>query len=356
MRVLFRVDASTQIGSGHVMRCLALAQCLRKTGADCEFVCREFSGHLCGIIEQHGFVVNKLPYFQQEETTWLGESWETDAHQLIDLIKGSLAPFHWVIVDHYAIDARWEKAVLCAGVLLMVIDDLDNRDHACHVLLDQNAVCDYQSRYKDRVSSQCLCLLGLKYALLRHDFVVQRQRVNPRQGPIKRVLVFFGGVDAVGLTLQSMQVLFEKYSDFQVDVVVGNANPLKDHIAQTCLEYHFSYHLQIQNMAELMANADLSIGAGGTTTWERFCLGLPSIVTPIADNQLESVAYLEKNQLIFVCNAETNYKTVLAQKLEACRAFPEDLRRMSYKIFDLVDGKGCDRVVDILKGYQSLEN
>ncbi len=157
MRVVFRADASLNIGSGHVMRCLTLANALRESGASCFFVCREHPGNLLELIREQGFEAIGLPLPKTFESLhgkhsssrltyagWLGDSWQRDAEQTLAALNGELAD--WLVVDHYALDSAWEESLRPACRRLLVIDDLADRDHRCDLLLDQNLVAKMAER------------------------------------------------------------------------------------------------------------------------------------------------------------------------------------------------------------------
>jgi UDP-2,4-diacetamido-2,4,6-trideoxy-beta-L-altropyranose hydrolase len=281
MRIAFRTDASIEIGTGHMMRCLTLAEELRDKGADPAFISRELSGHLCDMAEKKGYRVFRLP--------GTGADWQQDAQETSQAIVKGGGPVSWLIVDHYGIGRNWEKQLQPLAHRVMVIDDLADRPHDCDVLLDQNLHQDAESRYAGLLPAGCTALLGPGYALLRREFREARRTLRQRDGSVKRILVFLGGSDQSNETakvIAALQML--NRPDIAVDVVIGSINPHKSKIMQACSDLPLTTCLeQVSNMAELMSNADLAIGAGGTATWERCFLGLPSISIVIADNQGE---------------------------------------------------------------------
>ncbi|MEI6207385.1 MAG: UDP-2,4-diacetamido-2,4,6-trideoxy-beta-L-altropyranose hydrolase [Desulfuromonadales bacterium] len=297
MKVVIRSDASLAIGSGHVMRCLTLADELSMRGVKVSFICRELPGQMIDQIEgRKGYPTARLPQPEAEyvampedvaHAIWLCVSWERDA---VDTIKalGDSKP-QWLIIDHYAIDQRWEEKLRPYVGKIMVIDDLADRQHDCDLLLDQNLYDGLDTRYSGLVPETCTKLLGPHYALLRPEFAEAHKNLRQRDGNINKVLVFFGGVDPSNETekaLQALSVINDRM--LEVDVVVGISNLHKEQIQCFCASREgFNYHCQIDNMAELLVSADLAIGAGGTATWERCYLGLPSISIVIADNQYE---------------------------------------------------------------------
>ncbi|MDO8208674.1 MAG: UDP-2,4-diacetamido-2,4,6-trideoxy-beta-L-altropyranose hydrolase, partial [Gallionella sp.] len=291
MRIVFRTDATGQIGTGHFMRCLTLADALKQRGAQIRFVSRDLPLHLRDMLAAKDVEFVSLESDLTPPVTgdlahahWLGASQKQDAQATIQ----ALSDQSWdsLVVDHYALDARWESALRGTARQIMVIDDIADRQHDCDVLLDQNFYADMQTRYAGKVPSHCQLLLGPRYALLRDEFRRFRDQVKPRTGAVKRILVFFGGVDADNYTGRAIEALSEiDVSGFHIDVVIGAQHPRLAEIEGMCAANGFVCHVQTNRMAELMAAADLAIGAGGSATWERCCLGLPALAFCTADNQ-----------------------------------------------------------------------
>ena len=294
MKILFRVDSSNLIGSGHLMRCLTMAQRYRKEGHQVYFVCRDLEGNLAGLVKEQEFRLFILPTVERDDTLtgygkWLAVSQELDAIETVSLIK-EMDKVGRVVVDSYAIDETWEKIVRPNTKEIFVIDDLANRKHDCDILLDQNYYLDKEDRYVGLVPEHCELLLGPKHALLRKEFYQAKETMMPRGGKLNNILVFYGGVDATDETTKALHALSElklnsELTNVAITVIVGSSNARKDYIATYCHKAGFKYLCQVSNMAELMAEADLMLGAGGTTTWERCFLSLPAIVTSVADNQ-----------------------------------------------------------------------
>ncbi|HIW34771.1 MAG TPA: UDP-2,4-diacetamido-2,4,6-trideoxy-beta-L-altropyranose hydrolase [Candidatus Paenibacillus intestinavium] len=266
MDILIRTDASHEIGSGHVMRCLTIADQLQKLGHHVTFWMERLPGHMIDFVERQGYVV-------------------TGQEQTVELL----------IVDHYQLDITWEQRMRKFTRKIVVIDDLANRQHDCDLLLDQNVVANYEHRYDRLVPIHCKKLLGPKYLIMRDEFIEQRAKQPKRTGEVNRLLVFMGGSDPTNETMKVLRALKETTTIFQhVDVVVGNSNVYRQEIEEICRQQHYSYHCQIDYMARLMSEADFSIGAGGSTTWERCYVGLPAASTIVAPNQLASMEMAEQ--------------------------------------------------------------
>ena len=232
MKSIIRTDASVQIGTGHhVMRYLTLADELREHGAGAIFVCREFDGNLCGYIEEKGYIVHRLPVPNKQKhniegnlkhAAWLGTDWHTDARQVEEIIKDLDTALDWLVVDHYALDERWEGYLRPNVKKIMVIDDLADRVHDCDLLLDQNFYENLESRYDGLVPAWCKKLLGPKYALLRPEFREARRNLRKRDGHVKRIMIFFGGSDPTNETTKVLEAIrMLNRPDIATDVMVG---------------------------------------------------------------------------------------------------------------------------------------
>jgi UDP-2,4-diacetamido-2,4,6-trideoxy-beta-L-altropyranose hydrolase len=356
MKVVLRVDASVAMGTGHVMRCRTLATALQKRGASVHFITRAHPGHLGDMLARDGFAVTMLPQpltdkemCRDEYAAWLGVTQQEDADQTIAAMDSQECD--WLIVDHDGLDLAWEKRLHVNARKLMVIDDLANRQHDCDVLLDQNYAEDGQERYREWVPAQCHLLLGPRYALLRPEYAKYRETIVRRTGAIKRVLVFMGGADNANITGMVLTAMSTgQLAHLGVDVVIGpNFVHKNGVIAQATARKNTHIHSHRPHLADLMAQADLAIGAGGATTWERMCLGLPSIVMSIAGNQVPACEALASSGLIrYLGNGiHLDVAAVEMAVIEAI-AEPEKNRIMGTNNQILVDGKGVNRVAEAL--------
>lgn len=356
-RFIFRVDASQLIGTGHVMRCLTLAQALKQQGAQCEFICRAHEGHLIARIEQQGFhcwVLSKLPSTDSSILTgydaWLGCSWQQDAQDCMTLLADQR--FHWLVVDHYALDQRWETQVSVLYHRLLVIDDLANRPHQADCLLDQTLARTVQD-YQALVNANCVYLLGCHYSLLRAEFALAHTKAQQRAldfQSVKHILITMGGVDAHNMTGKVLDQLARSTlaADTQITVVMGSQAPhrmlVKTQLDQ--LPYLTTLLIDVVDMPSLMLQADLAIGAAGTTTWERLCVGLPSLVLCLADNQQSIIEAVSKMGAAWYLRQ----LDILPDMLHVLCHLPEQLMVMRQNALALVDGLGTQRVVNYLMG------
>jgi len=361
MKVAFRVDASLQIGSGHVMRCLTLADALCASGAQCLFVCRPHLGHLIQqILKKHSCVALSIVADGSEQTcqfeppsysSWLGCSWESDASQTCDVLR-DFQP-DWLIVDHYALDSRWEQRVQSVCGKICVIDDLADRSHSCTLLLDQN-LGRSRADYTGLVSAECITMIGPRFALLRDEFVAARQLSLERRssGLVESLLVTLGGVDVNNATVTVLRALGRSALSHQcaVTVVLGQQNTWYEQVIDVAAELPFQTQVLINSseMAALMAGADLAIGAAGATSWERSCLGLPTVLLALAANQIPSaVALQDAGAALYIGGAEC-IEVMLPIAIERLLD-TSALQAMSSAASSICDGLGVQRVIDQLR-------
>lgn len=349
--IVFRCDASLAIGSGHVMRCLTLAERLRSRGMVCRFVCREHRGHLLELIAQQGFEAHGLPPPDGPSEDWLGVDWRVDAARTAEVLSALPVPA-WIVADHYGIDCRWEEAMRRPTSRLMVIDDLANRAHDCDLLLDQNHGRE-PADYEGLVPGACKVLAGTSYALLRPDFALLRPASLARRDPpaLERILVALGGVDLPNATGAALSQLASQPLGPRtcLTVVMGPHAPALDAVRRqaTAMPWPTTVLVGIDDMARRMAESDFAIGAAGTSAWERCCLGLPSLALVLADNQRFIGAALAATGAAYV--AEDGDPGHRAGELVAhLQAEPERLLAMGRSASRLVDGLGVPRVVECL--------
>jgi UDP-2,4-diacetamido-2,4,6-trideoxy-beta-L-altropyranose hydrolase len=351
MKIVFRVDSSIDIGIGHVMRCRTLAKALIAQGAIVQFVCRAHAGNCIETLRTDGFTVTALaaptrntkPAEWEDYAVWLGTSQAHDAEETIAALDG---PIDWMVVDHYGIDASWERGLRDYVDRIMVIDDLANRQHDCDLLLDQNYVHGMETRYRDKVPPVSRRLFGPTYALLRPEYAKQRRTRQQRDGEIRRVFVFFGGSDPENLTGHVLEALSDPaLADIAVDAVVGPNNPHRETLAkQAEARTGITLHSPRPHLADLMAAADLAIGAGGSTTWERCCLGLPSLVVCTGDNQRPACEALASDGVVVYAGDYEQAVECLHAHLAELASEPERLQRIATAGRELVDGRGAERV------------
>jgi len=361
MRILFRTDCSSDIGSGHLMRCLTLAEQFVARGGDVQFVCRQLPQAMLDRCYQANIKVSQLP---ANPSISLGPSyhmlydWEEDADLTRQIIGNHT--YDWIIVDHYGIDQRWQQKIRSACRWIMVIDDLGNRPHQCDLLLDQNLVANYSTRYQPWLPADCCRLLGPDYAMLQPQYQEFRSQATPRFPPVSRILVYFGGADTFNLTGLTLGTLLKmELGELKMDVVAHLADPhfqaIKDLVDR---DSRVRLHHSLPSLAPLMVQADLAVGGGGATSWERCCLGLPTIVVSLADNQLPIARELHRRGVVeFLGEAsQIGASEIGAQQLfDSIWRMVHDpaLPQRSQACMQLVDGMGINRVIQAIDQISS---
>ena len=357
LKVTFRTDASLQIGTGHVMRCLTLADAMREQGAQCTFVCRPHAGHLLDLVAQRGHKALALGEPQENfngatdfaHAAWLGTSWSDDAEQTMHALVRQTVD--WLVVDHYALDARWEEALRPQAKRIMVIDDLADRPHACDFLLDQT-LGRRHTDYAPLVPDGCKLLCGAQYALLRPEFAALREYSLKRrvQPVLKELLINMGGVDKDNVTGAVLRALQSRSlpEDCRLTVVMGQTAPwLKNVQDLACsMQRPTRVLVGVNNMAQLMADCDLAIGAAGATSWERCCLGLPSIMLVVAENQLEVAKGLEDAGAAMLCLSAQGLSKQLAVLLDKLFTDSEQIALLSKAAAKVTNGTGAGEVLE----------
>jgi UDP-2,4-diacetamido-2,4,6-trideoxy-beta-L-altropyranose hydrolase len=369
MKVVFRTDASLEIGTGHVMRCLTLAEALTAKGAECQFISRVHEGDLREFIRGKGFIVHALPSAREVKSAptahghkapipdldhrhWLGATQAQDSEACAPILAAQRPD--WLIVDHYALDICWERALAPCYRKLMVIDDLADRTHTCELLLDQTFgrhMTDYQSL----VPTTCRLLCGSQYALLRPEFAALRPYSLQRrdQPTLRELLITMGGVDKDDATGQVLQVLRRcpLPADCRITVVMGMAAPRLEDVRRQVQNMPWETRVLagVTNMAQLMADSDLAIGAAGATSWERCCLGLPTVMLVLAKNQLKIAQELQQAGAAALVTSGQNVEYQLDEILRTLTSCLQKLHDMSMCSAGIVDGTGTHSVIALLE-------
>lgn len=355
-KVLFRTDASFKIGSGHVMRCLTLAKELVKQGSEVHFVCRNFPGNLAKTIENDNISVTLFNTAKKSQNSHFENMsiWsETDQKIDIDEVGPILETFQpdWIVVDHYSLDHHWHKKARIYTNNIFVIDDLANRVHDCDILLDQTYGIE-PYRYDGLIPTQCHVFSGAKFALLREEFMQLRNKsIIDRQNrnEVKNLLISFGGGDQQNISLMTLEAIEMLAPDFKfkVHLVIGSLNPNKEELCEfiKTSQHECELYINTNAMSDLMAQADLSIGAGGTTTWERCCLGLPTIAIRIADNQQDTISNLHNAGALIDAGKSTHLSVItLSQTIRSLTEDKSRLLKMQNAAIDICDGRGVKEI------------
>jgi UDP-2,4-diacetamido-2,4,6-trideoxy-beta-L-altropyranose hydrolase len=318
---IFRTDASVAIGGGHVRRCIVLADALAEAGWRVRFVCGAASCAVVPALTASGYAITEPAVFEK-------------APERCDLL----------VVDDYRLDAAFERAARGWAARILVIDDLANRAHDGDVLLDQSPGRTREA-YAGLVPQGCDLLLGAPYALLDARFRIARRRRKPI-GKVERMYVNFGTTDTANATSLALDAIAAAQLGAEIDIVIGSAAPhlaaLRGKIAS--LGAGATLHVDLDDVAALMRNADLAIGAGGVGALERCALGLPSAILTVADNQHQNARALDASgAAVYWGDIGNQSVDELAAALKRLAADRAGRSAMSATAAALVDGLGAAR-------------
>ena len=345
MQIVIRVDSSSAIGSGHLMRTLALARVLGEMGRSVVFLCRSLEGDLTRKVGEAGFAVRLVGGGDWTPAT--SYPWSEDARQTL----GYVSPGDVLVVDHYWLGIDWERSVKPGVGRLVVIDDLGDRAHNCDLLIDPNYYPPGTAPYAGLLPRECPRLVGPRYAMLRPEFREKRATLTRTYTAVRSLLVFFGGSDARDFTSRALEGLQTiEHRSFSIECVAGAQNRHLETLArQVATLGDARLHVDIDYMAALMVSCDLYLGAAGATTWERACLGLPSIVIATAENQIAPVAALAAAGYLQRLGCDPDDCPQLgARAVAALVACPEALCRIAKRNLELVDGEGAWRCAEAI--------
>lgn len=344
--IVFRADGSKDIGGGHIYRCLTLAEALREQGCYIHFICRKAPGDMVELILHQGFGVSIIPghqaFCQQDDAI--------ASRAVLEALYPDL-----IVVDHYQLDAKWHKQMAPLCQHLMVIDDLANRPYHCDLLFDQSLARN-QAHYQPWLDDRCQQLIvGAKYALLRQQFIEQRQQALAKREQtkeVKHILVSLGATDPDNLTEQVLAQLDTKR--FQVTVVLSAQAKHLDRIREYVAKRSgISLKVNVENMAEVITQADMAIAAAGTSMLERCCLGLPNILICAADNQAHIVQAAADSGAAIGTMTAAQVDTHLLPMLTAFVDAKEPLQSLSKQAAKVCDGSG---ISELTQRLQQLRN
>jgi UDP-2,4-diacetamido-2,4,6-trideoxy-beta-L-altropyranose hydrolase len=344
--ISFRADASLRLGTGHVMRCLTLAEELCRSGATCQFICRQEPGDQIRNLIARGYAAHALTAGSGNDATSREMRELRDGEETCEIL--SRFPSSLVVVDHYALGERWESMVCDGNRRLVAIDDLADRRHDCDLLVDQN-LARSEDQYRDLVPSRCQILAGPTYASLRPEFSEWRDYSLRRraQPSLQRLFVSMGGLDQANATGSMLAALPRNSlpSHCRITVVLGQGAPWVDQVRDLVVQLPWATDVLVSpdHIAEIMANCDLGIGAAGGTAWERCCLGLPSLIVVVAENQRLGADALDRTGAAVTLGDVDHLADRLPDALAKFRS-PGCLIAMSSAASRLVDGMGAARV------------
>lgn len=284
--IVFRTDASLDVGYGHVMRCLALADAFKLLGKESCFIFSHNGDALSKEVAERGHEYRVLASSLSSSFNYTEQ---IDANSTLSILPRAT---RLVVVDHYQLNKEWEQEISFSGIPILAIDDIF-RPHCSQFFLDQNII-NSQHGYDENISNECISFLGPRYALLSTSFQNLRSCVKVRS-KIEKLIIFFGGTDPDNDTEEALLGALAANKEFIIDVVIGKNNPHRSRLSQLCCSTHCTLHIQTPHMANLMLDADLAIGAGGSASWERCCMGLPALISIQADNQLPIATTLHQS-------------------------------------------------------------
>lgn len=331
-------NASIVVGGGHVRRCRVLADALISQGWNITFA----------VPKEASLVHPMLSRYTTVQTDFQRSDFNASelARWLFGVLPGGC---DLLVVDHYDLDAIFEFACRPWVKRILVIDDLANRMHDCNWLVDQTPG-RRPADYAPLLSPGCSLMLGPEYALLDARFRSGRDMRSERDR-VRRVLVSFGSTDPGGLTALALQGLKQSGLDVEIDIVLGSSSPNLESVkcAAAGLGGRAKVHVDVEDMASLVAAADLAVGAGGVSALERCCLGVPSVVLVVAENQRGNVEGLERAgaAISFGAGSAVNPQA-LGSALRELAFDPARRRSMSDAGRELCDALGPDRVMNAL--------
>jgi UDP-2,4-diacetamido-2,4,6-trideoxy-beta-L-altropyranose hydrolase len=352
--LIVRADATKRMGTGHVMRCLAIGQEWKKCGGEVIFFSYLENVSLRDRITSEGFRLISMDRKHPDPS---------DLRQVLDFLRNDrkVDAISWLVLDGYHFDPDYQASVREDGIRLLVIDDYNHlpRYHA-DVLLNQNIGAEKISYMTD---PDTICLFGPKYALLRNEFIDQKDRIKGQSQPVSNILVTMGGADPDNITLKVFRALLQAgLKGFELNIVAGHANPnleKLDHEIENAAKAKIAtakrLHLHKNaNMPKLIAEADFAITAGGSTCWELCFFGVPFMVIVAAENQRNVARELDRAGASVSLGWHEDVKA--ANLISAANKLIYDtkkLRSMSLIGRRIVDGQGCERILTLMNWFDT---
>jgi UDP-2,4-diacetamido-2,4,6-trideoxy-beta-L-altropyranose hydrolase len=350
--VIIRADSSAALGGGHLARCRSLALELQRLGSSVRFLTARLPGSTAASIADNGFLVSWLPAAVQGDAS-------LDARLSLQSLAGS--PCQWLVVDHYGLARDWEISLRVGARRILVIDDLADRSHDCDVLLDQNLFRNPAARYANLLPGQAVGLFGPRYCLLSDSFAALHGRAweRRRAAPVvRRLLVFCGSTDPQNLTVRVLDEIAPlcRARNLEVAAVLSSGAPHLE-TARSCADrLGVTLHVDTPDMAGLLADADVALGAGGTANWERCAVGIPSIVCAVAANQVAVCESLATAGMVRYLGWHAEIQPgAWLRELHALLDDPGERLALGERSLRCVDGLGARRVARELLGEMALQ-
>lgn len=341
-KILFRCNAGRRIGSGHLSRCLTLANALRKKNIECSFLITDIIEPVKNLIEKNGFIFSEFPFVSLYD----------DFLRTTDIFCKD--QYDFLILDGYDFDNDYLENVHNKGIPYMYMDDMINLKYKCTYVFNQNF---YAKKENFNALPDTKFLLGPYYALLRDEFIVSRTNLS-RNYPEKaqNILVTFGGSDSTNETMKVLNAveLIDSHN-LKIKVIVGCMNPHLEDIRECTggiKKHQVEVLYNITNISEEMVWADLVVSNAGTTCMELCSLGLTGLVIVVADNQILIGKTLNELNLFHNLGFYDNVSpSLIARKLELLINDASLRKSMSEKCLSMVDGRGAERVVNEIEKY-----
>ncbi len=370
--IIFRCDSSIKIGTGHIFRTINIAKELKKYQSNIYFLCKNHLGNINYILNKD-FKLIELPFKNSESNaktiddknlyqSWLEDSQEQDAADFIKGIKKlKIKNISWIIIDHYSLNEKWIKIVKEELKLIhnklpkfIFIDDILRTNLGSEIIINYSNTYEIlKEKYDLQKNHEKTFLLGPNFSILEKNYPSLQKFARIRKH-IKNILIFFGGIDQDNFTSIAIEVLKDEvFSNISVDIVIGKNCPNKENIKKIIRNRQKSnLHIEIPSLNKLVFNADLAIGGCGTHSWERVTLGLPSIVIPIAENQLPISNFMLQNSAAIIIDPKSDIKKNFKEELLNLLKDSSILPRMSESAFKITDGLGVYRLITLLKEFQ----
>ena len=333
--IFFRVDSSFELGFGHLNRCLIFAEIFQKKKFKVHFICKNLRGNLTDEIKKRGFNIHLIKN--------LKNSIYSDYQNTRKILKKYEDDTSYLVIDNYDWNKKYENRLRTVVKKIIVIDDLANREHDCDLILDQNFYVDFKHRYDKLVPKNCQKLLGPKYILLRKEFLTSRKKTKISR--LKKIFISFGGQDISNETIKVLRAIKNTKLEYEtINFIIRKPNKNLKRLKDISKEMNGIKIFTVKNkISKIMENSDLSIGAGGSMTWERAYLGIPSIVSILSKNQLEITNTMEKKGCIYNMGWAKDVKISDYEKIFQ-KIKIKELNTMSRKNKKLVDGRGISRI------------
>lgn len=347
MNILFRVDASNIIGTGHVYRCLNLAQLYKKNN-NIYFISKNHNFNLNENIKEK-FTCYTIDLKNPDKVnlnidSWLGEDYKNDVNKTISVIINNNLKIDWLIIDHYAIDEKWEKIIKKYVKNICVIDDFTNRKHDCNILINQQINNDDIIKYKDILNNDCKILTGNDYLFFHERYY--SLNMNKKINSLKKINIFMGGSDTHNITNTIIDICYDFNNknnlNINFDVIIGKSNKNYKQIKNKIINYkNFHLYYNLDFIGNLLLDADLAIGAPGTTSYERCLTQTPTLMICLATNQKTVIQkFIDSETVIYLGDLDSNYQEKLIFNLENLNNYPSELKKMS---------NNCKKCIDIKK-------